>query len=164
MRAWKDRPIEIQNLLNPAFCGEVLRRSIIKYKTETNRSFPFELSFLVLPLILNKEIRTLIPTRGAKYFHSWVENNPKVKFGLSESIKRFSPYTKEAILFLSQQEHVKFEVDGSISILNSRRKSILNYEIETHPDNFYKKSEKLGQWFAKSLNTDHVFSTLGVSL
>ena len=44
MENWEDRSKIVANLLNPAFCGEILRRAIVSYnENEENMLFPFSL-------------------------------------------------------------------------------------------------------------------------
>ena len=50
MENWEDRSKIVANLLNPAFCGEILRRAIVSYnENEENMLFPFSLLYLILP-------------------------------------------------------------------------------------------------------------------
>ena len=52
MEIWEDRSKIVANLLNPAFCGEILRRAIVSYnENEENMLFPFSLLYLILPII-----------------------------------------------------------------------------------------------------------------
>lgn len=42
MEKWEDRSQIAANLLNPAFCGEIIRRTIAAYNNnEENAKFPF---------------------------------------------------------------------------------------------------------------------------
>lgn len=51
MENWEDRSKIVANLLNPAFCGEILRRAIASYNdNEENMLFPFSLLYLILPI------------------------------------------------------------------------------------------------------------------
>ena len=48
MENWEDRSKIVANLLNPAFCGEILRRAIVSYNdNEENMLFPFSLLYLI---------------------------------------------------------------------------------------------------------------------
>lgn len=53
MKQWDQRPFEIRNLFNPAFCGVVLFRAMQSYEEENSQGMPFSRS-LVLPLCLQK--------------------------------------------------------------------------------------------------------------
>lgn len=54
MKQWDQRPFEIRNLFNPAFCGVVLFRAMQSYEEENSQGMPFSLALLVLPLCLQK--------------------------------------------------------------------------------------------------------------
>ena len=51
MKRWDQRPFEIRNLFNPAFCGLVLSRALHGYEEEDARGMPFSLTLLVLPAL-----------------------------------------------------------------------------------------------------------------
>jgi hypothetical protein len=52
MKRWDQRPFEMRNLFNPAFCGLVLFRAMQGYEEEDPNGIPFSLSLLVLPSVL----------------------------------------------------------------------------------------------------------------
>ena len=54
MKRWDQRPFEVKNLFNPAFCGLVLFRALQGYEEENPDGMPFSLALLVLPLCLQK--------------------------------------------------------------------------------------------------------------
>ena len=64
MKRWDQRPFEIRNLFNPAFCGLVLFRALHGYEEEDARGMPFSLSLLVLPLCLHKDSREVIASQA----------------------------------------------------------------------------------------------------
>ena len=82
---WSERPVIVANALNPAFCGEVLRVAIKSYEDEKKEPFPFPLLFIILPIILHKEIRNSLPKSKAKKFYEWVEEHEKIKLFLPSS-------------------------------------------------------------------------------
>lgn len=159
-----ERPIEIAHLLNPAFCGEIIRRCALKYQEEKGQPLPFIFTFLILPFLIDRAIRERIPTKGAPKLHPWVELNQDFKIGLSNKIEQLAPITKEAILFLSKHEIIGFDESGNISVTTTKRHSIVNSDDSKHPHNFYKKAEKLGQWFSTSGGPSVVFALLGIQL
>ena len=67
MKRWDQRPFEIRNLFNPAFCGLILFRALHGYEEEDSRGMPFSLSLLVLPLCLHKESREVIAGSPRSY-------------------------------------------------------------------------------------------------
>ena len=82
------------NLFNPAFCGDLLRVSITKYEDEIRQSMPFLLSFLILPLVLNKEPRSSINPH--KNLHSWILENHHTIQDLNQEIYELIDITKRS--------------------------------------------------------------------
>ncbi len=71
LRTWENRSVISANLLNPAFCGEVIRRTIWGYNSNSeNEKIPFSLLSLILPIVLHKDTREKMPLRSSTYFHS----------------------------------------------------------------------------------------------
>lgn len=81
MKSWESRPTEVANLLNPAFCGEILSNTISSYHSTTHKNFPFALSFLILPIVLHSPTRRTMPPR--KGMHVWLQENPEIKINFA---------------------------------------------------------------------------------
>lgn len=164
MKPWTERPAEIANLLNPAFCGEIIRRTALKYQSEKGKPLPFLFTFLILPLLTDRSVRERIPTQGAPKFHAWVEENPDCKIGLPSKIEQLSQITKEAILFLSKHGCIVLDDEGNLLVKMVNKPSIIDHDEQRHPHNFYKRAEKLGQWFSTSGGPSVVFALLGIKV
>lgn len=48
---WQDRPQEEAAHFNPAFCGELLARTISHFRKQTGEPMPLTYAFLVPPLV-----------------------------------------------------------------------------------------------------------------
>jgi len=86
MKRWTERPAEVVNLLNPAFCGRLLYDTIRTYNDTANRGFPFPLIYLVLPLLLHKATRQSINSRTQ--FIVWKQSNEHHLIGFAERAKQ----------------------------------------------------------------------------
>src|SRR3990172_6783477 len=95
---WENRPEITAHLINPAFCSEIMRECISAYKRESKSNFPFALSVLVLPLILNNRIRERLPKNKLNTIHGWINENEDLKIGLTNNITSFIPFTRETIM------------------------------------------------------------------
>ena len=84
MKRWDQRPFEIRNLFNPAFCGLVLFRAMHGYEEEDPRGMPFSLSLLVLPLCLHKDSREVIASSPRSYLLKTTEKNQQVMVGFAD--------------------------------------------------------------------------------
>ena len=86
MKRWDQRPFEIRNLFNPAFCGLVLFRSLNGYEDIDERGMPFSLSLLVLPLCLHKDSRQVIVSNPRSYLLKTTENNQQLMVGFGDRV------------------------------------------------------------------------------
>jgi hypothetical protein len=155
---WEERPITVATLLNPAFCGEVLRRSIAEYQKINKDGLPFQLVFLILPIILNKMIRESLPKTSGKNFITWLEENQVLKKDLPNSIRNIVPYTKESVMFLMMYGLIKINDTGNIE------SQIKNKDIteDSEATECYKKAELLGKLLAKAGTVQFIFVNLGI--
>jgi len=158
---WDNRPVTVANLLNPAFCGEIIRIVLKAYKSETLKALPFELTFLVLPLILHKQSRESLPSTTGKNFYEWLEENTMTKIYLVNKIKNLVPYTREAILFLIYHEAITVNHDGALEFI-TYRKSSLNYLNKEEIQTVYKKAHMLGKWLGKAGDTKTIYASIGI--
>jgi len=158
---WKDRPVTVANLLNPAFCGEILRTTMKSYSTETDKAFPYALSFLILPFLLNNQIREVLPTKTSKKFYEWLEENTIIRINLANNIKNLVPYTRDSILFLIYHESLKINNNGELEI-NKYRKKQLNYIADKELEDIYKKAIMFGKWLSKMGNIKTIYVMLGI--
>ena len=102
MKRWDQRPFEIRNLFNPAFCGLILFRAIHGYEEEDARGMPFSLSLLVLPLCLHKDTREVIAGSPRTYLLKTAETNQQVMVGFADRVTQMLPYAFEGFGLLME--------------------------------------------------------------
>lgn len=161
MQIWEERPIITANLLNPAFCGEIIRRCARSYSDEIQKPFPFVLTFILLPIVLHKATREALPTSTRKSLHAWLEENPSVKIGFATRCQQMIPFTKEALAFILKDKAIKLDEKGNILINSFRKKSVDDIEGE-EVNRCFNQSELIGKWFAKSGNSHTIYSFWGI--
>lgn len=105
MRAWDYRPDEVKNLFNPAFCGRVIYGTISEYQKNTKRDFPFPLIYLVLPLVLPRQIRTEISSRTQ--LTNWVQKHQELIYNLGKRVRDLVEITNEAVEFMMQAGYIR---------------------------------------------------------
>lgn len=158
---WNNRPITVSYLLNPAFCGEIIKRCIKTYSKEnpSDKGLPFILAFTVLPLVLHQDIRNKLPKKTSKSLMSWLTDNQDIKVKIPELIKALVPHTKEAIMFLLAYGVIQINEGGKIEVLEkkTRYKSTGDEVIES-----FLKSEFMGKWLAKSGTHQSIIISLGI--
>ena len=161
MLKWKDRPAEVANLLNPAFCGEILVRCIKEFQSIGGDGFPYPLLFLVLPVILHCKTReAIIPSKRSK-MHVWIQNNQHLRIGFSERAKNLVPITKEAIAFLLQVGVVKIDNYANLTI-NKEHNNTINVKDSKEIIDCFKKAKLIGGWFAKAGSPANIYLMWGV--
>ena len=125
MKPWSERPTDLANLLNPAFCGFLLYTTVKSYQKEANQGMPFSLCALVLPLVLHKSTRESLPNAVSTTLLSWLEKHQQSLVEFPPRVKSVLPYTREALLFVATRDLLhpvngNFEV-GSASIGSTTR-------------------------------------------
>ncbi|UQZ84566.1 hypothetical protein SK3146_03821 [Paenibacillus konkukensis] len=161
MKTWYERPEEIANLLNPAFCGEVIRRCITKYYQNTSVPFQYPLLYLILPIVLHKATRGEFPSSSRKQMHAWLQENQHVRIGFAIRAKELVPITKESIAFLMQLDSLIIDGNGSIQVRKYRK-----VKLEGHTDgeiaDIMNKAEMIGKWFSSAGTVPTIYTMWGV--
>jgi len=156
---WEDRPEITAHLINPAFCGEIMRVCASAYKQESRNNLPFALSVLVLPLILNNGIRERLPKNKSNTIHGWINENEDLKIGLANSITSFIPFTRETVMFAIAHNSLSIDENGNIDI-KPRKKKFKTEDEEIN--SCLKKAEVIGKVFSKSGSPLTIYSILGI--
>ncbi|MCV0401726.1 MAG: DUF6521 family protein [Nitrosopumilus sp.] len=156
---WESRPIEIQTLLNPAFCGEVLLECIKTYEKRKG-PFPFSLSFLALPILLHPNTRSSIPY-SSKYMHLWIQTHRELLVGFKERAKNLVPIALESITFLLHSNVLFLNKDGDL-ISNPDLKLTKIPERSSEIMDCINKAHNVGKLFASAGNPASIFAMWGV--
>lgn len=164
MKRWEDRAPEVANLLNPAFCGQIIHRCVLSYKRESDGSaMPYALAFLVLPLVLHRETRQAMS--GTRYhFQVWLNGNQHIKVGLAERARSIVSYSREALVFLQQTAAIQVRVPdaGLVTAARLRRRPRPRFSASVETKDCLRKAETLGKWFARANSPATVYASLGL--
>ncbi|MDU2065924.1 MAG: three component ABC system middle component [Sporomusaceae bacterium] len=159
MTKWEERPIEVANLLNPAFCSVLLYQAIKGYRQEAKTNMPYPLLFLILPIVLHKSTRESLPRSIATKFHAWLEQNQNQKISFAARTRQMVFYTKEALTFGMKQGIINIDNNGLIVSKNiSKLKTTKTSEV-------YQCSQRalfLGRWFSKAGDITTIFMMWGI--
>lgn len=162
MEQWENRSPIAANLLNPAFCGEIIRRTITAYNDNDEKLlFSYSLMPLVLPILLHKKTRDKMPMRSSTYFHHWVDENEPLFLNLADRVKELLPYSKEALMFLLSHRCASITDDGKIEIQNYRKRN-LRGENTDEVQSIFKKAELLGKWLRLTGNEQTIYMFLKI--
>ncbi|MGG5787944.1 three component ABC system middle component [Bacillus pretiosus] len=161
MNLWNQRPTEVENLLNHAFLGRIIRSFVQAYYNERKEAIPYELLFIFLPLVLQEYYRNALPKTTKTSMHIWLQNNPQMKMGFANKNKDLTPFVRETIIFLMNRGLLAMELDGKIKLGNKgfKRKKLIN---TTEVEECIKKAKFIGKWFAKTGTTNTIFVIWGI--
>lgn len=160
MKRWDQRPFELRNLFNPAFCGLVLFRALRGYEEEDPRGMPFSMSLLVLPLCLHKESRELIAASSRSYLLRITEKNPQVHVGFADRVTAMLPYVFEGFGLLVERGCISVADDGRLQTVSDKvRKSVTGTD-ETK--SCQRVARFVGKEFARIPDRVTVYTTFGI--
>lgn len=160
MKLWNNRPIEVRNLFNPAFCALNLYFAIKKYQEVNAHGMPFSLILLVLPLSFHESTSSYLLLNSRTYFLKNIANNPLIISGLNKRVADLNLFTIEAIDFLLQINAVKIEDTGRLRINKIKMKKI-NVLSDDSQDKI-KVSSYIGKQFAKVNDRSTIYISLGI--
>ncbi len=165
MTRWSERTIEEQRLLNPSFCSMLLWFASAGHASVSRQrvGISFEECFLVLPMVLHREIRESLPTKITTSLAVWIGNNPLAPAIIADRARALVPFTKEAIRFAGGYGVLQLEraVVHANSDWKKRMATVLaDSSEEVH--SCAKRAEFVGRWFAKTGSAETVMSLMGV--
>ncbi|WP_162427267.1 three component ABC system middle component [Pontibacter pudoricolor] len=163
MIQWKERPVEVANLLNPAFCALLLRQAALGYQKQIEQGIDLPLLFLVLPLVLHKTTRESLPKTSVTRLHVWVQQHQEVRVGLTQRTNALQPYTRESIIYAMQRNALSITTEGGI-IAPKMKKSNVDSLVDTEASQCLDKALFLGRWFASAGSTVSVMSMFGLRI
>lgn len=160
MTRWDQRPIEIRNLFNPAFCGLVLIRSLVGFEEEDQRGMPFSLSLLILPLSLHKHTREVLLNRNRSYFLKILADHPNLAIDFGIRATNLLPFTFEALGLLMQLGTFTASTDGRLkAVPDGVRKTVTGTSESVACQ---RVARYLGKEFGRIADRATIYSTLGI--
>ena len=161
MLPWENRPNEVANLFNPAFCALLLTDSIAGFQEYVESGMPYPLSFLILPLTLHKSTRELLPKSLRTKLHVWLQSRPEVRIGFAKRSCELVPYTKEGLVFGLQANSIEITQEGTLAACKGLGK-ISSWVDEAESAICREKSRFLGRWLAHSGDVSTIFVMWGI--
>ncbi|MBA3774132.1 MAG: hypothetical protein H0X13_17075 [Ramlibacter sp.] len=160
MKRWDQRPFEVRNLFNPAFCGLVLFRALEGFEEENPEGMPFSLALLVLPLCLHMDSRQVIADSPRSYLLKTVEKNPQLLVGLADRTKNLLPFAFEALGFSMQLGCFEVTQDGRLKTVTGRvRKSVTGTSESV---SCQRVARIIGKEFARIADRVTIYTTFGI--
>jgi hypothetical protein len=160
VKRWDQRPFEVRNLFNPAFCGLVLFRALHGYEEEDSRGMPFSLSLLALPLCLHRESRELIASNSRSYLLKTAEKNQQIMVGFAERVTQMLPFSFEGFGLLMERGCVSVKDDGRIQTVPKKVRKTIDGTTETVA--CQKVARIVGREFASIADRATIYTTFGI--
>jgi hypothetical protein len=160
VKRWHERPVEVRNLFNPAFCGLILFRALQGYEEVDPDGMPFSLTLLVLPLCLRKDSRDVIGAHTRGNFLRIVETHPEITVGIASRTSAMLPYALEAFGLLMERGCIGVNDGGGIHTKADSVRKTISGTVETIA--CQRVARFLGKEFARIANRTTVYTTLGI--
>jgi hypothetical protein len=166
MKPWWERPVELANLLNPAFCGFLVRSAVTSYTEVRPEGMPFALAFLVLPLVLHMNTRDALPASISTTLIAWLEAHPEVRVDFDARVRSLTAFTREAVIFLMHRRLITF-TDGAMRLGSSElvgSQAAIDRMIRGSEETAacVRRARLVGRWLAQSGDAATVYALFGV--
>ncbi|MBO9399144.1 hypothetical protein J7400_20910 [Shimia sp. R9_2] len=160
MKPWDQRPFEIRNLFNPAFCGLLLARAINEHEETCGKGMPYSLSLLILPLCLHKNTRLILAAANKSYFLKVVEERPQLLVDFPARATNMFPFCQEGLSLLASKGCLDVSEFGTLMIRpRSVRKAVSGTEENRECQ---RVAKYLGRQFARISDRATIYASLGV--
>ncbi|MBF0184946.1 MAG: hypothetical protein HQM06_11235 [Magnetococcales bacterium] len=161
--AWAERPPEEARIFNPAFCGELIGRTVCEYQRMRLSALNMAIAFLVLPLTLHRPMCDSLPGRANTAFATWVVEHGALLVELPSSVKRLRPVTREALLFAIRYQLLA--IDGGGLVPGAKPVRLNAKPVITTEDVSAARSAAglLGRWFAGQGTQASILQGMGVA-
>jgi hypothetical protein len=162
MTTWSTRSPEERALLNPGFCSLVLWSASSAYANGGRNSMPFDVAFLVLPLVLHKEVRDSLPRTVATSVPVWLAENPHARVRVPSLAKTLLPFTREALVF-GGVNHL-FDLSGGVVRAFNDRRRVVAAAGESSPEvrTCVSRASLVGKWLGAAGSPETVMALFGV--
>ena len=159
MTAWIDRPVEEARLFNPAFLLALLAAGIADYESTAEAPMPWQLSFLVPPLVLAERARQALPASTRAHFANWLDEHPEIRLGFARRAPALTPLTREGLRLGLRT--------GVLTLSEARLHAASNFRTaqsaSDEVDDCLRCARLVGRWFASRHDVTTIFGLLGVT-
>ena len=160
---WPERPAEEARIFNPAFCGELIGRTVCEYHRTRKTPLSMVTSFLVLPLTLHRPTREALPRRANTAFAGWIAEHGPLLAELPDRARLLRPISREALLFAVRHQLLALEggglLPGAKPVRLSARPALTTNEVTA----VRSASGLLGRWFAGQGTQTSILQGMGIA-
>jgi hypothetical protein len=163
MLPWNQRPVEVANLFNPAFCALLLTKAVASYQKTASRGMDYSMAFVLLPVVLHKATRDAFPHSTSTKLQVWMQKHHHVRIGFAERMQNMVKITREALLFGLQHGVLALDETGALVIGNVKlgAYTVPKYSEATE---CAKGADFVGRWFADAGSIATFFTAWGIKI
>lgn len=159
MEQWSERTPAVRDLLNPALIAAIIAASASQYESRGGSAMPFELSFLVAPLVLHRATRDSLPARVNSHLARWVTTHEVLAAGFGARAKALVEPVREGMRFGLRNGAIDLDGTRITGHLRSGTPARIGDIAE-----IVKKSGFVGRWFTQIESPATAFALLGVEV
>jgi len=156
-RRWDERAQVPAAMLNPALMGLLIASAATGYTRKSGRNMPWELVFIVAPLVLHKATREALPGITT-HLTTWVGRHAHLCATLPYRAQALRDPVLEGFRFAVRQNWV--ELDGA-----DVRAAIQRIRVADVGDarELVRKAEFAGRWLSLTPRTSTIYALFGVT-
>ncbi len=159
MQQWSERTPAVADLLNPALIAAVIAAAASQYESRGDSLMPFEMSFLVVPLVLHRDTRTALPVRINSHLAKWVAAHEVLAAGFGARAKTLVEPVREGLRFGLRSGTIELDGTNIAGHLRSRTPAAIGDIGE-----IVRKAGFVGRWFTQIESSATAFALLGVGV
>ena len=160
---WAERSAEEARIFNPAFCGELIGRTVCEYHRTRHAALSMVIAFLVLPLTLHRRTREALPGRANTAFAGWVAEHAALLVDLPGRARHLRPVSREALLFAVRHQLLALDAGGLLPGARPVRRTA-KLAVSTDEVNMVRRAASLlGRWFAVQGTQTSILQGMGVA-
>lgn len=156
---WENRSWVSASMLNPALIASIVVAAAEGHEYESDDPMPWELAFLVPPMVLHRDTREALPTRITSHAAKWVNAHASLLAAFPQRVTGMLPYTREGLRYALRSgaatlsgAHLRGEGSWKLDKKRSPELALL-----------ITQAAFLGRWFAKTGSSTTVYALFGVA-
>ena len=164
MKPWNKRSDIEAALFNPAFCGELILHAVSAYNNNAKQGkFPYALSYVILPFLLNAELYDSLPRTKRTKFIMWLYENRYLAPIIADKTTGMKAYTDEALLLYLSMDMLKINDQSELELGSAKMNKKQNF-IRDGIDDMVRRAEFVGSWLNDAGDVVTIFSLIGVTV
>lgn len=157
---WDERPALTGSIINPALVGATVAWCVARYAKEAPTGMPWELCYLVPPLVLHHESRQALPTTARTHLSSWVGSSQSVLVGFADRVMRFRAHVDEGLRFGLRAGLLSIDSDAH---MHAHIPASAKVGTVTELDEILRAAATLGAVLGRAGSSINVYTLFGVS-